>query len=165
MVDQPFKLKVGFPTSSQGAQSSSVHRCFPKGLGCSLKASHSQWSVESGEVPGLHINILELKAVFLALKSFEIILNRNLLISTDNSSVVASLNKQGGTHSQEMCALFWRMMTWTNARGIQIRTKFIPGNLNILADSLSRKGKVIQTEWVLNHRCSIRFAIAGINQW
>ena len=101
----------------------------------------------------LHINILELKAVFLALKSFENqLLNQNLLISTDNSSVVAYLNKQGGTHSQEMCALIWRIMAWTNARGIQIRAKHIPGNLNVLADSLSRKDKVIQTEWALNHR-------------
>ena len=101
----------------------------------------------------LHINILELKAVFLALKSFENqLLNQNLLISTDNSSVVAYLNKQGGTHSQEMCALIWRIMAWTNARGIQIRAKHIPGNLNVLADSLSKKDKVIQTEWALNHR-------------
>ena len=101
----------------------------------------------------LHINILELKAVFLALKSFENqLLNQNLLVSTDNSSVVAYLNKQGDTHSQEMCALIWRIMAWTNARGIQIRAKHIPGNLNVLADSLSRKDKVIQTEWALNHR-------------
>ena len=39
MVDQPFKVKEGFPTSSEGAQSSSVHGCFPKRLGCSLKES------------------------------------------------------------------------------------------------------------------------------
>ena len=54
LVDQSFKLKEGFPTSSEGAQSPSVHRCFPKRLGCSLKASHSQWSVESGGVKASH---------------------------------------------------------------------------------------------------------------
>ena len=66
-----------------------------------------------------------------------------------------------------MCALIWRIMAWTNARGIQIRAKHIPGNLNVLADSLSRKDRVIQTEWALNHQIesSIRFAIAGIKQW
>ena len=42
-------------------------------------------------------------------------------------------------------------MAWTNARGIQIRAKNIPGNLNVLADSLSMKDKVIQTEWELSH--------------
>ena len=54
VVDRPFKVKEGFPTSSEGAQSSSVHGCFPKRLGCSLKESHSQWSVESGGVKASH---------------------------------------------------------------------------------------------------------------
>ena len=41
--------------------------------------------------------------MFLALKSFRSqCLNQNLLISTDNSSVVAYLNKQEGTHSQDI---------------------------------------------------------------
>ena len=53
VVEQSFKLKKGFPTSSEGAQSS-VHRCFPKRLGCSFKASHSQWSVESRGVKASH---------------------------------------------------------------------------------------------------------------
>ena len=130
----------------------SIHRCFPKRLGAHLE-HHTASGLWNQVESRLHINILELKTVFLALKSFENqLLNQNLLISTDNSSVVAYLNKQGGTHSQEMCALIWRIMAWTNARGIQIRAKHIPGNLNVLADSLSRKDKVIQTEWVLNHR-------------
>ena len=54
VVDQSFELEDGFPTSSEGAQSPSIHRCFPKRLGCSLKASHSQWSVESGGVKTSH---------------------------------------------------------------------------------------------------------------
>ena len=31
--------------------------------------------------------------------------NQTVLIATDNSTVVAYRNKQGGTHSVEMCAL------------------------------------------------------------
>ena len=121
-MDQSFEFKEVLTTSSEGTQSSSVHKCFPKRLGCSLKAS----------------NILGLKVVFLALKSYENQgLNQNLLISKDNSSVVSYLNKQGGPHSQEMCVLIWRIMAWTNARGIQVWAKCIPGNLNVLADSLS----------------------------
>ena len=54
VVDQSFELEEGFPTSSEGAQSPSIHRCFPKRLGCSLKALHSQWSVESGGVKTSH---------------------------------------------------------------------------------------------------------------
>ena len=71
--------------------------------------------------------------------------------NSESSSMVAYLNNHGGTLSQEMCALIWRIMAGTNARETQIRAKHIPGNLNVLADSLSRKDKVIQTEWALNH--------------
>ena len=45
----------------------------------------------------LHINFLELKAVLLALRSFELLcLNRIVLVATDNTTVVAYINKQGG---------------------------------------------------------------------
>ena len=54
VVDQSLEPEEGFPISSEGTQYSSVHGCFPERLGCSLKASHSQWSVESGGVKTLH---------------------------------------------------------------------------------------------------------------
>ena len=47
----------------------------------------------------LHINVLELKAVSLALRSFKgQCQNQTVLVVTDNSTVVACINKQGGTH-------------------------------------------------------------------
>ena len=61
----------------------------------------------------LHINVLELKAVSLALRDFrDQCQNQTVLVATDNSTVVAYINKQGGTHSAEMCALLWKIMTW-----------------------------------------------------
>ena len=45
----------------------------------------------------LHINHLELKAVFLALKDFQALCcNKTVLIATDNTTVVAYINKEGG---------------------------------------------------------------------
>ena len=49
-----------------------------------------------------------------------------------------------------MCALVWRILAWSNAGEIQIRAKHIPGNLNVITDSLSRRDKAIQTEWSLH---------------
>ena len=58
----------------------------------------------------LHINVLELKAVSLALRNFkDQCQNQTVLVATDNSTVVAYINKQGGTHSAEMCALCGRL--------------------------------------------------------
>ena len=61
----------------------------------------------------LHINVLELKAVSLALQSFkDHCQNQTVLVAMDNSTVVAYMKKQGGTHSAEMCALLWKIMNW-----------------------------------------------------
>ena len=52
------------------------------------------WSLPESK---LHINHLELKAVFLALKEFRtLVLNKTVLIATDNTTVVAYINKEGG---------------------------------------------------------------------
>ena len=105
------------------------------------------WSNKEAQ---LHINVLELKAVLLALKGLqEHLQGQTVLICSDNSTVVAYLNKEGGTHSMEMCALIWRILAFTNSRRIQIRARHVPGSLNVIADSLSRRDKVIQTEWSL----------------
>ena len=43
-------------------------------------------------------------------------------------------------------------MVWTNVRGIQIRIKHIPGNLNLPADSLPRRDLMNEIEWPLTHQ-------------
>ena len=101
----------------------------------------------------LHINFLELKAVLLALKSFELLCrNQIVLIATDNATVVAYINKQGGMKSGSLCALLWRLLSWCHPREIVLRARHIPGRLNVIADKLSRHNQVIQTEWSLDQR-------------
>ena len=59
----------------------------------------------------LHINVLELKAVSLALQKFkDQCQNQTVLLEMDNSTVVGYINKQGGTHSAEMCAVLFKIM-------------------------------------------------------
>ena len=99
----------------------------------------------------LHINILELKAVSLALRNFkDQCQNQTVLVATDNSAVVAYINKQGGTHSAEMCALLWKIMTWCHHYHITLKATHIPGCLNVMADLLSRSNQVQSTEWSLH---------------
>ena len=70
--------------------------------------------------------------------------------TTDNSTVVAYINKQGGTHSAEMCALLWKIMTWCHRYQITLKARHIPGCLNVMADLLSRSNQVQSTEWSLH---------------
>ena len=99
----------------------------------------------------LHINVLELKAVSLALQTFkDQCQNQTVLFVTDNSTVVAYINKQEGTHSAEMCALLWKIMTWCHHYQITSKARHIPGCLNVMADLLSRLNQVQSTEWPLH---------------
>ena len=92
----------------------------------------------------LHINVLELKAVSLALRSFkDQCQHQTVLVATDKSTVVAYINKQGGTHSAEMCALLC-------ISHITLKARHIPGCLNVMADLLSRSNQVQSTEWSLH---------------
>ena len=56
----------------------------------------------------LHINFLELKAVLLALKEFEPLCRGwVVLVATNNTTVMAYINKEGGMFSGCLCALLW----------------------------------------------------------
>ena len=106
------------------------------------------WSVPESK---LHINFLELKAVLLALKRFQhLVQGKVVLIATDNTTVVAYINKEGGMRSGSLCALLWRLLCWCSLNQIVLKARHIPGHLNVIADKLSRQRQVIQTEWSLH---------------
>ena len=46
--------------------------------------------------------------------------------------------------------MIWRLMAYCHPRAILLRARHIQGCLNVIADSLSRRDKVIQTEWSLH---------------
>ena len=74
-----------------------------EGWGTHLDQSSTK-GLWSDQEKRLHINVLELKAVSLALRSFkDQCQNQTVLVATDNSTVVAYINKQGGT--QQRCVL------------------------------------------------------------
>ncbi len=117
------------------------------------------WSREQARE---HINMLELKAVTLALGQAEQhVLGKVVQVSTDNTTVVAYLNKQGGTHSAPLYMETKQLLLWCRQRDVVLRTRHISGKSNILADYLSRGGKPVLTEW------SLRKDVAGvlINRW
>ena len=85
----------------------------------------------SGREKNLHRNVLELKAVFLALRMFkDQSQNPTVLVAIDNSTVVAYINK----HHYK----------------ITLKARHIPDCLNVMADLLSRSNQVQSTEWSLH---------------
>jgi hypothetical protein len=107
----------------------------------------SPWSLEDREK---HINVLELKAVLLALKHFLPFLSHKVvLLLCDNTTAVAYLRRQGGTHSFELCLLSWKILHLCHQNGILLQVRHIPSKKNVLADALTRS-KPLLTEWTLN---------------
>ena len=99
----------------------------------------------------LHINCLELKAVVSALQHWAPVLQGyQVMIATDNSTVVSYINKQGGTHSPTLLRLTVELLLWLEAQNIIVRARHIPGCLNVIADHLSRPNQPIPTEWSLH---------------
>ena len=95
--------------------------------------------------------MLEMMAIRLALKQAKTFIHHScIMISTDNTTVVSYINKQGGTHSPNLCVEVWKILNWCLEQDIVIRVRHIPGKFNILADRLSRLDKPIKTEWSLD---------------
>lgn len=93
----------------------------------------------SGSERKSHINVLELRAIYLAIIYFLPKLKfKNISIKCDNSTAIAYFNKMGGTHSKSLCLL--ALDTWSILKENSIRccASHISGIKNNVADFLSR---------------------------
>ena len=103
------------------------------------------------EQAALSINARELLAVREGLHHFLPSL-QGLAVSVfcDNSTAVSYLRKEGGTRSPFLNSLAQEILRWTESHSIRLLPQFIPGSLNVLADSLSRSHQLPHTEWSLH---------------
>ena len=107
--------------------------------------------VWSDQEKWLHINLLEMKALFLGLQAFrEDVIGHHMTAMCDNSTVVAYVNKQGGTVSRALCLLTSRLLRWTESFDVHLDARYLPGESNVLADLLSCRGQLVGTEWSLH---------------
>ncbi len=99
-----------------------------------------------------HINCLELRAVFLALKCFLPVLGEHhVIVRTDNMAVVSHINRQGGSRSRTLDRLARHLLLWSQDKFLSLRAVHVPGVLNLAADFLSRQ-KLKPGEWMLNRQ-------------
>lgn len=98
----------------------------------------------------LHINVLELRAVWLGLNTFcRPCKGVDIKVESDNTTTVTYINNQGGTRSpecNEQARLIW---DWCEARDLWLWATHIPGVLNAEADFESHNFTE-NTEWALN---------------
>ena len=128
------------------------------------------------------INVRELLAIERALRWFAPQLVGSLVaIFADNSTAIAYLRNQGGTHSPLLNSIAQRILRWAESLPVVNSPQFIMGKHNVLVDALSRPNQIQGSEWTLkqevfqdlckrwpvsidlfatslNHRCSIYFS-------
>lgn len=109
--------------------------------------AQGQWSAQ---VRTDHVNVLELRAVHLALQHFLPYLEgRHVLVRSDNISAVSQINHQGGTRSARLLWVTQDLLNWAASRLASLRAMYLPGQRNRVADFLSR-GKPPPGEWRLH---------------
>ena len=110
------------------------------------------WSVAEKK---LHINVLEMRAVRLVLLQHNPPPKSVILATTDNATVVAYINHQGGTRSWEMWLETKLLLQLSLSKDWILKSRHIAGNLNVLADRLSRSGQILSTEWELHPEAAL----------
>jgi hypothetical protein len=105
------------------------------------------WTIQE---KALHINVLEMRAVTLALTAVDTSPGDHVMVSSDNITVVAYIKHQGGTKSRTLWKETQPLFQLAIDRQITLSAVHIPGHLNVIADQLSRRGQILPTEWSLN---------------
>ena len=102
------------------------------------------------EEQGFHINYLELKAIWLGLKSLcNNSRQKHIRIQSDNTTAVAYINAMGGIKSADCNNMARQIWLWCIEREIWLSACHIPGSINVEADSESRVFNT-STEWSLH---------------
>ena len=99
-------------------------------------STNGRWSKQES---ALHINVLELKATFLAVQAF--LKNQSNLavkLHLDNTTAVTYINNQGGTRSTSLTSLTLQLWKWCLQHNILITAEHLPGVPNVRADRKSR---------------------------
>ena len=121
-----------------------------EGWGATIGGHHlsGKWSPSEKK---LHINILELKAIWLALQEvLPIVKGQTIAVFLDNTTALSYIRKQGGTKSWSLFRLVQEMILWLEKNNVNLLPQFIQGSRNSVADALSRKGQILATEWILH---------------
>lgn len=115
------------------------------GATCGTREAHGWWTAAERQ---MHINYLEIKAAFFALKCFaSSISDKQILLRIDNITALAYLNKMGGIKHRDLNNITKETWEWCRSRQIWIFAEYVASKENP-ADKGSRITNP-DTEWEL----------------
>ena len=128
------------------------------GASCQGVQTGGPWDQREAQ---MHINWLELKAAFLALKTFAANwTNLHVLLLLDNRTTIALINKKGSPHSKLLSDLAVQLWEWCLAKGITVRAEHIPGVENVRADRELRR-RPDPSDWRMDSKVVMQI----FNRW
>ncbi len=108
------------------------------------------FGLRSKEEGYLHINCLEMLAVYLGLRTFlPDLRGHHILVRSVSMTVASYINRQGGLSSRCLFILAERLLRWAQLNLRSLRATNILGKLNLEADMLSWSN-VPSDEWTLH---------------
>ena len=69
--------------------------------------------------------------------------------SSQNEGPLPGSSGISGRYHRALCLLTSRLPRWTESFDVHLDARYLPGESNVLADILSRRGQVVGTEWSL----------------
>lgn len=99
----------------------------------------------------LHINVLELLAIYYALLALKLERDQRILLRVDNTTAIAYVNNYGGMGNYQCHEVAKAIWQWCEARRIYIKATYIASKLNTEADHLSRLDMTDQSDFSLGH--------------
>ena len=100
------------------------------------RSTGGRWTVEEKQ---WHINVLELKAAYMGLKSFcTDSQHSHIKLNMDNTTAIAYTNHMGGSHSRQCNGIAKDVWLFCIERNIWLTAAHLPGHLNVIADEKSR---------------------------
>ena len=139
----------GLPLATKGREVTLFTDASSSGWGAQLgsRSTRGQWSASQRL---WHINALEMQAVINAVRDFlPRLRSRVVRLMCDNAVTVAYIKNEGGTRSHTLMQITIRLLKWCDRKAITLVPVHLPGVHNIQADSLSRVGQTLTTEWTM----------------
>ena len=133
------------------------------GLSLYTGASDSCWGafLEDDHLSGLwfpvfsrfSINRRELLAVLYGVQGFfPVLRHQSVSLFMNNTTALSYLRNQGGAHFSTLNSVAQAILRLCEDSQIRLVPQFVPGHLNVLADSLSCCSQVLAFEWALCHQ-------------
>lgn len=116
------------------------------GSECNGVMTKGTWNASEKQ---LHINELELLAIYYALQSFESGKSERILIRSDNTTAISYVNNYGGCRATGCNSVAKNIWKWAETHKIRLFASYINTKENVIADFLSRQ-EVDSSDFQLN---------------